>query len=387
MRTIFALGDYLYAPTKMKYPFAILLLIMFACKPLAGQEKLKWYDPEKIFGKNLRFIGNPIIQNSPETGLKMGLAGNYFFKAGKDTLTRSSNIYLQIAYTTKQQFILEPIWNVFTPNEKYIFRGRAGYLNFTDHYWGIGPQADPINKSDLSYQRLYLQAKLLRKIKGNWFAGAQFRYSNIYSLSWTDYQFSALGDVTTIEGGSGSVIAGLGPNIQADFRDNPFSPQKGWYADLYWAGFDKFAGGTHRFNEWQADFRYYFPIKKPFQVLAFQAFGNFTSGDLPFRELPRLGSAFLMRGYFEGRFRDKNYLAAQVEWRQPLYKFIHASAFLSAGEVAPEIDLFSVSTMKFTGGAGLRLLLNKKEAIFARVDFAFNNEGGTGFYIRINDAF
>jgi hypothetical protein len=94
-----------------------------------------------------------------------------------------------------------------------------------------------------------------------------------------------------------------------------------------------------------------------------------------------------MRGYFEGRFRDKNYLAAQVEWRQPIYKFIHASAFFSAGEVAPEIDLFKISTMKFTGGGGLRILLNKKEAIFARVDFAFNNEGGTGFYIRINDAF
>jgi hypothetical protein len=36
---------------------------------------------------------------------------------------------------------------------------------------------------------------------------------------------------------------------------------------------------------------------------------------------------------------------------------------------------------------GVRILLNKKESVFARFDFAFNNEGGTGFYIRINDAF
>ena len=36
---------------------------------------------------------------------------------------------------------------------------------------------------------------------------------------------------------------------------------------------------------------------------------------------------------------------------------------------------------------GLRILLNKKESVFARFDFAVNNEGGTGFYIRINDAF
>lgn len=364
----------------MRKVATVLFFCFLSLRVVHAQEKLKWYDPEKIFGKNLRFIGNPIIQNSPETGLKMGFAGNYIFKAGKDSLTRSSNIYLQVAYTTKRQFILEPIWNIFTPKERYIFRGRAGYLNFTDQYWGIGPSASLLNQADLSYQRLYLQAKILRKVKRNWFAGAQLRYSNIYQLLWNDA-------IPSVEGSFGSVVAGLGPNIQADFRDNPFSPQKGWYADLYWAGFDKFAGGTHRFNEWQADFRYYLPLKKPFQVLAFQAFGNFTNGDLPFRELPRLGSAFLMRGYFEGRFRDNNYIAAQVEWRQPIYKWIHASAFVSAGEVAPQIDLFKLSTVKYTGGVGLRVLLNKKELIFARVELAFNNEGGSGFYIRINDAF
>lgn len=365
---------------EMKKTLKFLLICFILTQQASAQEKLKWYEPERIFGKNVRFIGNPIIQNSPETGLKIGLAGNYLFKAGRDSATRSSNVYLQVAYTSKRQFILEPIWNIYTPKERYIFRGRAGYLNFTDQYWGIGPTSASFDKSDLSYQRIYLQAKLLRKIKGNWFAGAQFRYSNIYELNWNN-------EVPQVEGNGGSVVAGIGPNIQADFRDNPFSPQKGWYADLYWAGFDKFAGGTHGFSELQADFRYYLPTKKPFQVLAFQAFGNFSNGIVPFRELPRLGSAFLMRGYFEGRFRDKNYLASQLEWRQPIYKFIHASAFVAVGEVAPEIDKFMLKTIKVTSGAGLRILLNKKEYVFVRVDLAFNNEGGTGFYIRINDAF
>jgi hypothetical protein len=94
-----------------------------------------------------------------------------------------------------------------------------------------------------------------------------------------------------------------------------------------------------------------------------------------------------MRGYFEGRFRDHNYVAAQIEWRQPVYKWLHASAFLAVGEVAPEIRLFNAKSIKSTAGMGVRILLNKKESVFARFDFAFNNEGGTGFYIRINDAF
>jgi hypothetical protein len=57
------------------------------------------------------------------------------------------------------------------------------------------------------------------------------------------------------------------------------------------------------------------------------------------------------------------------------------------GEVAPEIDKFMLKTIKTTGGIGLRILINKKENVFIRADLAFNNEGGTGFYIRINDAF
>ena len=358
----------------------MVLIFLVATGVLSAQEKKKGRFKDNLFGKNLRFIGNPIIQNSPETGLKFGLAGNYFFKTGRDSLTRSSNLYLQIAYTTKRQFILEPIWNIYTPSEKYILRGRAGYLNFTDHFWGIGPDADAGAKSNLSYQRIYVQSKILRKVWGNWFAGAQLRYSNIYSLAWA-------GEAPNVDGSSGSVVAGLGPNIQADFRDNPFSPQRGWYADFYYARFGKNGGGTHAFKEMQADLRYYVKLRKDFQVLAFQAFGLFSKGDVPFREMPRLGSSFLMRGYFEGRFRDANFIAAQAEWRQPIHKWLHASAFISAGEVASSIESFGFSRIKSTAGLGLRVLLNKKEAIFGRFDVALNNEGGIGVYIRINDAF
>ncbi len=88
---------------------ALLIFGVLLCIAVHAQEKKKTRLTDKFFGKNLRFIGNPIIQSSPETGIKVGLAGNYLFKTGKDSLTRSSNLYLQIAYTTKQQFILEPI--------------------------------------------------------------------------------------------------------------------------------------------------------------------------------------------------------------------------------------------------------------------------------------
>lgn len=357
----------------------ILVLVAFSGGLLAQSAASKGR-LEKLFAKDIKFIGNPILQNSPETGVKMGLAGNYFFKLGRDSFTRSSNAYLQIAYTTKNQFILEPIWNVFTSNETFIFRGRAGYLDFTDHFWGLGSSASQDSKADLSYKRIYLQSKLLRKLSGNWFGGISMRYSKIYQLTWLDV-------IPDVLGNTGSLVSGFGPNIQADFRDNPFSPQKGWYLDVAYSVFNSFTGSEYRFKQFQTDVRYYLPFKKPLQVLAFQGFADFSFGDQPFRELPRLGSAFLMRGFFEGRFRDKHYIAAQAEWRQPVYKRIHASAFISAGEVSNSIADFTSRRIKLAGGCGVRILLNPKEHVFVRFDYARNNEGGSGFYIRINDAF
>jgi hypothetical protein len=369
---------------KLKIPLLLFIVFDLVVIPaqLISQENDKTIKSrfDKLFSKDLKFIGNPIIQNSPETGIKMGLAGNYFFKTSKDSFTRSSNAYLQIAYTTKNQFILEPIWNIFSPAEKYIFRGRAGYLDFTDHYWGVGPEANTDNKTDLSYKRIYVQSKLLRNIYSKWFFGINFRYSYIYNIRWAS-------DIPNIAGSEGSLVSGFGPNIQADFRENPFSPRKGWYLDVFWSGFGRGTGSEFAFSQFQIDYRQYIPLWSDRQVLALELFGDFSGGELPFRELPRLGSSFLMRGFFEGRFRDRQYAAFQAEWRQPVYKRIHASALAGAGEVAPNLDAFQFDGIKLAGGLGLRFLLNPSESVFVRFDFAFNNEGDTGFYIRINDAF
>jgi outer membrane protein assembly factor BamA len=364
------------------FPGILLFTFLFISIHLLAQDDQKNLRNrfEKLFSKDLKFIGNPIIQNSPETGIKMGLAGNYFFKTSKDSFTRSSNTYLQIAYTTKRQFIFEPIWNIFSPHEKYIFRGRAGYLDFTDHYWGLGPSAGQQAKQDLSYKRIYIQSKLLRNIYSKWFVGINYRYSYIYNIRWAS-------DIPEVDGNEGSLVSGFGPNIQADFRENPFSPRKGWYLDVFWSGFGRGTGSEFAFSQFQIDYRHYIPLWSDRQVLALELFGDFSGGELPFRELPRLGSSFLMRGFFEGRFRDRQYAAFQAEWRQPVYKRIHASAFAGAGEVAPNLDAFQFDRIKLAGGLGLRFLLNPSESVFVRFDFAFNNEGNTGFYIRINDAF
>ena len=98
-----------------------------------------------------------------------------------------------------------------------------------------------------------------------------------------------------------------------------------------------------------------------------------------------------MRGYYSGRFRDRNQLATQVEYRMlPLpFNFTKrwgAAVFGGTGTVFNSFNTFSTKNFVWSGGAGLRFLIFPKKDIFTRLDVAFTKEG-KGFYIFIGEAF
>lgn len=104
-----------------------------------------------------------------------------------------------------------------------------------------------------------------------------------------------------------------------------------------------------------------------------------------------MGGENLMRGYYTGRFRDKNQVATQVELRflpLPLgfTDRFGAAVFGGVGQVFPEIRSFNMENFVWSAGVGLRFLLFPKKDIYTRFDLAFTQEGN-GFYIFIGEAF
>jgi len=102
-------------------------------------------------------------------------------------------------------------------------------------------------------------------------------------------------------------------------------------------------------------------------VLAAQLLGQFNVGDVPFNQLALMGGESLMRGYYYGRYRDNNQLAAQVEYRFLPIPFnftdrIGAAVFAGAGSVFNQVNSLDISDFVVSGGAGLRVLLFPKKA-------------------------
>jgi hypothetical protein len=120
--------------------------------------------------------------------------------------------------------------------------------------------------------------------------------------------------------------------------------------------------------------------------VALQALAVASSGQPPFDQYPQLGGESLLRGYFQGRYRDRSLLAFQGEYRLPLFWKFGLAGFAGIGQVAPDFGGFGLDRFWVAGGAGLRFLLAKREGLNIRMDFAFG-EGSSGFYLSFGEAF
>ncbi|RPI51704.1 MAG: hypothetical protein EHM55_18290 [Acidobacteria bacterium] len=118
--------------------------------------------------------------------------------------------------------------------------------------------------------------------------------------------------------------------------------------------------GRHDFHRWEAGVQQRFPGFKSGQRLTLNGFiaSTNTDADVPFFMLYTLGGsgglkAFrpdllgsdgtraTLRGFRNYRFRDRDLVLMQAEYRIPLYKNIHSTVFVDSGQVAPHVsDLF-----------------------------------------------
>jgi outer membrane protein assembly factor BamA len=290
---------------------------------------------------------------------------------------------VQGLYSTRRQLTLEGVWQVYSPAERYILRGRSGYLDFSEYYWGVGNRTlgekDYVN---IFYQRWYLQSRVWRRVSGNLFAGLSYYYSHTQHLRLDEEPTS----YETLPGSAGSRVSGLGPTLLADYRNNPFSPTRGWYAEWAMQAYGGALGSQYRYTEHLLDLRRYLRLPGR-SVLGLQAVGQFTAGTVPLLELPRLGGPNIMRGFVLGRYRERQLWSAQAEYRYPLNRFLVAAAFGSAGGVAHSFSGFDFDDTRYAGGLGMRALLNRKKNLYARFDLARNSNGTSNFYFRVMDAF
>jgi hypothetical protein len=140
----------------------------------------------------------------------------------------------------------------------------------------------------------------------------------------------------------------------------------------------------YRFVELQADQRTFISLPMS-SVVALQAFCQVVIGEAPIDVLPALGGPAMLRGFFQGRYRDKVYLVGQAEWRVPLFWRLGAAVFGAVGNVYPDLAHVGGDNLKAAGGLGLRLNVGRRNPVNIRLDVA-RAPDSTGVYLVIGEA-
>ena len=176
---------------------------------------------------------------------------------------------------------------------------------------------------------------------------------------------------------------------ELNYRAPRGNPRRGGRYALAIARFDDTSGDRYSFRRVEADLQQYVPILRDRRVLAFHALVSASDADagreVPFYLQRTLGGPDDLRGFRHFRFRDRNLLLLQAEYRWEIFTAVDGAIFYDAGQVAPRLEDLSLRDLESDYGIGFRF--GTANGVFLRVEGAFGSSGGKHFIFRFGHVF
>jgi hypothetical protein len=371
----------------------ILCMLVAAALPVHAQEVIK-EQIEKISDKYFddtaskpNYLIYPTIAYTPETKIELGVTNLFLFYARNNKKNRLSEINTFTFYTLEKQYGIWFEHAIYADKDKWFFLGKGKFQYFPLRYYGIGNSNNKNQYAVVNSHSLQIRERVLKNIRGHFFAGLEFDYNHLYRVSYDDSHMVQPWQHPLGLFGSANVGAGIG--VVYDNRKNVMNTRKGAFAEVAYLDYAKLLGSDFSFHTIQFDGRYFMKGFHENQVWAFQMTGAMNIGSVPFNQLALMGGENIMRGYYLGRYRDKAMIAAQAEYRFlpfPFSKRLGAAVFTAIGTVAPTLPEVNLQYIRPTVGMGGRYLIFRAKDIYVRLDVAFTREG-SGYYFFIGEAF
>jgi len=332
------------------------------------------YDPE---GQRTERVVLPFLLYSPETKLGGGLvaAGYRRLQPGLPT----SSVLGAVTVTSQRQLSLDFFSEIHQPGGGRL-DGSLGFQHFPDQFYGVGPGTPDEAEEKYTSRIFHAGLRGQRRVHPGLQVGPKvtFRWEDVVE---TEEEGRLASDALIApEGGR---WLGLGAAATHDTRDHVVNPRQGTYLELSTTAFPE-ALGTTGYRSAFLDGRRFLPLGTA-STVAFRVHLESAGGDVPVLLLPSLGGRERLRGYYEGRVRDRVAGVAQGEVRFPLWWRFGGAAFAEAGQVGPGLRDLASGRTELSMGAGLRFRLGEESAPI-RLDFAVGRRG-SGLYLTIGEAF
>jgi hypothetical protein len=345
---------------------------------------------DKDSTKKSSFVILPVLSSAPETGIEAGGAGLLSFYT--DTLshnTRVSNVFTYATLTTKGQGRVSLSTSYWTPQNKYHFTAGIGYINFPFDFYGIGNNTLKANAVRLGQKRTKINFGAERKIANNLYAGL---VAGAYDYTFSDgHPNTIFYTDPRVQLHSGGTSAYIGPSLIFDSRNNNTYTTKGAIITSSFQitqglfGNNGYSGGF--FN---IEYSQFFLLSKKLVLGVDIQEQSLTGSQSPFYLMPTLGNDEIMRGYYNGRYRDRNMLVGQTELRYRMNDRIALVGFMGTGEVYNKT--FSFAQLKPNYGGGVRYFFDIEKGLSIRADYGIGQKIAgearqSGFYVGLGESF
>lgn len=323
-------------------------------------------------------IGGPHYSTDTKLGLGLVAAGLYRTNPN-DTILPPSNVSLFGDVSTVGFYMLGIRGTHIFPQDKYRADYTVYFYSFPCDYWGMGYDMgnDDSNKSEMKRWQARIKGSFLFHLGSNFYIGPMVSY---------DYVIGKNVERPELLNGMDRHTWNLGAGFSAvyDSRDVLTYPHQGLYINLTQCFRPRFMGNDYAFSTTELQVDAYQKIWKG-AILAedFRTMLNF--GNPSWGMMALLGNSNSMRGYYEGRYRDKHKIEAQVELRQHIWKRNCLTVWVGAGTIFSKFSNIRSRHILPNYGFGYRWEFKKN--VNVRLDYGFGKAGQSGFLFSINEAF
>jgi hypothetical protein len=247
-------------------------------------------------------------------------------------------------------------------------------------FYGVGAGSSKDQRTSYQFEQPYAAATLaLRPTRRHWTLGS--------GLEWTQWkQRPGEGSFPSVETVfTPQTLSGLGADVTyihaqgtVGFDWRPFSgyARRGGYYGITVHDYTDI-GGAFGFNQIDYEAIQHIPILREAWVVTLHGLAQTAyhkdDQEIPFFMLPSLGGGSTLRGFSSWRFRDRNSLLLQAEWRIMANRFFDTAVFYDTGKVAARTSDLDFNGMRHDVGVGFRF--HSPDATLLRIDVARSQEG------------
>ena len=335
----------------------------------------------------------PELAYALQTGFAVGLNANLAYTSA-DPKQNVSTIITTPQYTQYQQVIIPIVTNLWTKGNRYNIVSDWRYYNYSADNFGLSGNS-PANVDDrLLYSYLRLHQAVLRQVVPNLSVGIGYALDYHWNIREENSTPQLNDDFQHYSTATHSVSSGPTFSVQYTNRRNPNNPQSGFYGNVVFRPNLTWLGSDQNWKSLIADFRKYIPLSSDSRhILAFWSMNWLTfGGNAPYLDLPSTGwdtYSNLGRGYTQGRFRGRDLVYLETEYRAAL---LHNG--LLGGVVFANVQTYSdyprgnqLGRLLPGGGVGLRVKVNKHSNLNLAIDYGFGIGGSQGLFLNLGEVF